>query len=218
MPPKKADPKDAKKPGGPGGASAFVDDDYADLATLPPLNNYIFTTLNAFKYKRNLTRIQQQLSKHYSFAPEDTVNSAKFKTVTRDDLINYSRAKQYITEEEMTAALAVPPGGDVAKVLGGTDRYTEVFAKTTVDVVMSHEVPARRIKKDSPPAVEIGEDVEMTIWLKDFPNSPAEIKALYALKQGIHGVFILEEKFVPDEADDYQLAPTNSLNLSPSQF
>ena len=31
-------------------------------------------------------------------------------------------------------------------------------------------------------------------------------------------MFILEEKFVPDEADDYQLAPTNSLNLSPSQF
>lgn len=83
---------------------------------------------------------------------------------------------------------------------------------------MSHEVPARRIKKDAPAAVENSEDVEMTIWLKDFPSSPAEVKALYALKQNIHGVFILEEKFVPDEADDYQLAPTNSLNLSPSQF
>ena len=59
MPPKKADPKDAKKAGGPGGAAAFVDDDYADLPTLPALNNYIFTTLNVFKYKRNLQRIQQ---------------------------------------------------------------------------------------------------------------------------------------------------------------
>jgi hypothetical protein len=58
----------------------------------------------------------------------------------------------------------------------------------------------------------------MTIWLKDFPSSPAEIKALYALKQGIHGIFLLEEKFVPDEVDDYTLVPTNSLNLSPSQF
>ena len=58
MPPKKPDPKDAKKPGGPGGATTFVDDDYSDLPTLPPLNNYIFTTLNAFKYKKNLTRVQ----------------------------------------------------------------------------------------------------------------------------------------------------------------
>ncbi len=107
MPPKKADPKDAKKPGGPGGAAAFVDDDYADLPTLPPLNNYIFTTFNVFKYKRNLARIQQNLSKHYSFPAEDTVNGAKFKTVTRDDILNYARAKQYITEEELAAALAV---------------------------------------------------------------------------------------------------------------
>ena len=159
------------------------------------------------------------MSKHYSFPVEGAVNSAKFKTVARDDILNYARAKQYITEEELTAALAVPQGGDVASVIGGKDRYTEIFAKTTVDVIMSHEVPARRVKKDAPPAVEIGEDVEMTIWLKDFPSSPAEIKALYALKQGIHGVFILEEKFVPDEVDDYQLgAPTNALNLSPSQF
>lgn len=67
-------------------------------------------------------------------------------------------------------------------MIGGTDRYTEVFAKTTVDVIMSHEVPARRLKKDAPPAVENSEDVEMTIWLKDFPSSPAEVKALYALK------------------------------------
>ena len=134
-------------------------------------------------------------------------------------MLNYARAKQYITEEELTAALAVPQGGDISKVLGGADRYTEVMAKTTVDVVLSHEVPARRAKRDSGAPVDAeSKEVEMTIWLKDFPTSPAEIKALYALKQGIHGIFLLEEKFVPDEADDYTLAPTNSLNLSPSQF
>jgi len=79
MPPKKADPKDAKKAGAPGGA-AFVDDDYSDLATLPPLNNYIFSTLTAFKYKRNLARVYAQLLKHYNFLPEDP-QGAKFKTV-----------------------------------------------------------------------------------------------------------------------------------------
>ena len=59
MPPKKVDPKDAKKaaggPSGPGGLN--VDDDYADLPTLPPLNNFVFSTLTIFKYKRNLQRL-----------------------------------------------------------------------------------------------------------------------------------------------------------------
>ena len=80
MPPKKADPKDAKKPGAPGAGGLNVDDDYSDLPSLPPLNNYIFTTLTAFKYKKNLARIHAQLIKHYSFQPEDP-QSAKFKTV-----------------------------------------------------------------------------------------------------------------------------------------
>jgi len=45
----------------------------------------------------------------------------------------------------------VPQGNNVelVKVLGGPDRYTEIMAKTTVDVVMSHEVPARRTKKEA---------------------------------------------------------------------
>jgi hypothetical protein len=107
MPPKKADPKDAKKAGAPGAGGLIIDDDYSDLPTLPALNNYIFTTLTAFKYKRNLQRVYGQLLKHYSFQPEDPQTS-KFKTVSRDDLLNYARAKQYITEEEVTAALAVP--------------------------------------------------------------------------------------------------------------
>lgn len=57
----------------------------------------------------------------------------------------------------------------------------------------------------------------MTIWLKDFPQSAADFKALYALKQGIHGVFLLEEKFIPEDVDDYSLTGgNNALNLSPS--
>ena len=148
MPPKKPDTKDAKKAGGPGGLT-LIDDDYADLPTLPPLNNFLFTTLNAFKYKKNLKRIQHHLLKHYTFQTEDIANHSKFKTVQRDDIINYARAKQYITEEEMTAALAVAQGGDMSKVLGGVERMNEVFAKTTVDLVMSYEVPARRIKKEA---------------------------------------------------------------------
>ena len=46
----------------------------------------------------------------------------------------------------------------------------------------------------------------MTIWLKDFPTTVTEFKALYALKQGIHGLLLIEEKFIPDEIDDYALS------------
>jgi hypothetical protein len=37
----------------------------------------------------------------------------------------------------------------VMRVLGGSERYTEIFAKTTVDIILSHEVTAKRNKRDS---------------------------------------------------------------------
>ena len=58
----------------------IVDDDYSDLATLPLLNNYIFTLLPVFKWRRNHTRLAQQLLKTYCFPAEDP-NGAKVKTV-----------------------------------------------------------------------------------------------------------------------------------------
>jgi len=48
-------------------------------------------------------------------------------------------------------------------------------------------------------------DVEMTIWLKDFPQSLAEFRALFALKQLIHGVFAIEEAFIQEQEDDFIL-------------
>jgi hypothetical protein len=53
---------------------------------------------------------------------------------------------------------------------------------------MSHEVPARRTKKESLAGVPEDQqnqqtaEVEMTIWLKDFPQSLADYKAVLALK------------------------------------
>ena len=213
MPPKKPDPKDVKKPAG-GAGQAFVEDDYSDLASLPPLNNYIFTTLSSFKYKRNWSRVQQNLLKQYSYPPEDTGSGLKIKTIQRDDILNYARAKQYITEEELAAALV----GDALKVLGSQERVTEIFAKTTVDLILSHEVPLRRIKKEQPAdGSEQAQDVELTIWLKDFPATLSDFKALFALKQGIHGLYLLEEKFRPEEVDDYSLPPSSTLSVSASQ-
>ena len=47
---------------------------------------------------------------------------------------------------------------------------------------MSYEVPARRIKKDQNIQENNSTEVEMTIWLKDFPSTLTEFKALIALK------------------------------------
>ncbi len=84
-------------------------------------------------------------------------------------------------------------------MIGGTEKYVEIFSKTTVDLILSHEVPARRLKKDQPDNGEVPKEPEMTIWLKDFPTNIQEFRALYALKQGVHSLYIIEEKFIPDE-------------------
>jgi hypothetical protein len=142
---------------------------------LPPINNFIFSTLFPFKYKRNLARIHQYLLKHYSFTVEETAANpqtlGRYKTVQREDILNYARAKGYITEEELAPALAAGSNvPEVMRVLGGSERYVEIFAKTTVDIIMSHEVTAKRAKRDAGGVVdENSHEAELSIWLKDFP-------------------------------------------------
>ncbi len=69
--------------------------------------------------------------------------------MTRDDLLQYARAKNYITDDELAAGQATITSLDaVQKAIGGPQKYTEIMAKTTVDVLMSFEVPARRTKKE----------------------------------------------------------------------
>lgn len=97
--------------------------------------------------------------------------NAKFKTIQREDIINYAKLKGYITEEESV---------DISKL--PQDRIIDFFAKTTNDLIMSYEVPARRIKKDQNIQENNSTEVEMTIWLKDFPSTLTEFKALIALK------------------------------------
>ena len=62
MPPKpQAKPGDKKA----GGAQQFIDDDYSDLPTLPPINNFVFATVPAFKYKKNLQNVYTYMLKHF---------------------------------------------------------------------------------------------------------------------------------------------------------
>ena len=56
-------PKQAKaKPGAPGaGSTAAVEEDISDVGSLPPLNEFIFMNLYAFKYKKNRHDLEKVL-------------------------------------------------------------------------------------------------------------------------------------------------------------
>ena len=98
-------PKQAKaKPGAPGaGNSAAVEEDISDVANLPPLNEFIFMNLYAFKYKKNRHDLEKQLYKKLYINPEvaETAEQAKRQRIIQmADLINQAKGKQYITEAE----------------------------------------------------------------------------------------------------------------------
>ena len=65
MPPKKMNASSKA-----GAASTFVDEDLSDAASLPALNEFIFTNFYAFKYRKNRDRIEQQLMAQFYKAPE----------------------------------------------------------------------------------------------------------------------------------------------------
>ena len=100
MPPKQAKPK----PGAPGaGTSVAVDEDISDVGSLPPLNEFIFMNLYAFKYKKNRHDLEKQLYKKLYINPEvaETAEQAKRQKIIQiSDLINQAKAKNYLTETE----------------------------------------------------------------------------------------------------------------------
>ena len=65
MPPKKA------AGGAKSGVSTSVaDEDLSDVAQLPKLNEFIFFNFYAFKYRRNLQKLDQQLYRMFYKSPE----------------------------------------------------------------------------------------------------------------------------------------------------
>ena len=65
-----------------GGTSTAVDEDLSDVALLPMLNEFVFATLYAFKYKKNRDRLEQMLLKRYNVPAEgETAEKAKTNKV-----------------------------------------------------------------------------------------------------------------------------------------
>ena len=65
-----------------------------------------------------------------------------------------------------------------------SEKLLEIFAKTTNDMILSFEVPLRRAKKDQQPGSpkDLTTEVEMSIWLKDFPQTAHEFKVFLAFQ------------------------------------
>ena len=96
MPPKKA------PAGGKSATTSAVDEDLSDVQSLPLLNEFVFCNFYAFKYRKNQSRLEQQLFKKLYMAPEgETAEASKrSKVVQITDLLNQAKAKGYLTEEE----------------------------------------------------------------------------------------------------------------------
>ena len=113
----------------------------SDVAQLPLLNQFVFTTLFAFKYRKNCYDLEQQLYKKLFVNPDvaETAEDAKRNRIIQiADLINQAKARAYLTEEEANNVRTV----DEVKL-------RQVLARTTNELLASITVPMRRAKRDA---------------------------------------------------------------------
>jgi hypothetical protein len=130
MPPKK-DPK-SQKP--------TADNDLSDIADLPPLNDFIFTTLYAFKHRISQAKVEEALRKELDLSlqpastePEIMESQRRNKIILMRDLIEQADSKGYMSAAE------IQEGKD-------TTRIQQALARATNDLLVSLQLPLRREK------------------------------------------------------------------------
>jgi len=133
MPPKK-DPKSSNK--------LTADTDLSDVAGLPLLNDFVFTTLYAFKYRRTQAKIEEALRMELdltlqlaSTEPELMEAQKRNKVILMRDLIDQAESKGYMTAAE------IQDNRDPVKV-------QQALARATNDLLLSLQLPLRREKKE----------------------------------------------------------------------
>jgi hypothetical protein len=86
MPPKKAPGKDPK-------AAALGETDLTDIATLPILNDFIFTTMYSFKYRKNQLEMEHSLMGEFDLSnsandPETAEQAKRNRVIQMSDLLS----------------------------------------------------------------------------------------------------------------------------------
>jgi len=113
-----------------------VDEDPQEVASLPPLNSFRFTTFTAFKSISSWKEVTDELAKRFTFPPDEP-EYQRIRILTKEELLERSKFKQYLTEEEATNPKTVPAA-----------KLCDVLAKCTYEQLLAIEAPLRRAKKD----------------------------------------------------------------------
>lgn len=177
--------------------------DLSDVASLPPLNSVTFTLLfGAFFSQATREKAQKYLNDHIS---QDRV-----KTLTRDEIITFGKAKQFILEPGQAQTL---PADDPRAKMSEADQ----LAKAAFERLFELQVVARRTKKErltkaeeeaktsgQPLAVD-SDLLDVIFQLVDFPQSKEEALAFAKLNATVNLVLEAVQKFrgpQPDDEDD----------------
>jgi hypothetical protein len=133
MPPKKAAGKDTKN-----AANQLIDEDLSDAQSLPLLNDFIFTNIYSFKYRKNLDFVEKALMKEF-YVSGETAETAELsrtkKVIQLNDLISQAKAKQYLTDAEADDFKNL----DVVK-------QRQALARVTNELLAGYQMPLRRAK------------------------------------------------------------------------
>ncbi len=131
MPPKK-DPKLSAK--------ITAENDFSDVQNLVQLNDFVFTTMYAFKYRRTQAKVVEALTQIYDMSPmASSTDSEVLELLKRTKVINLNmlmehiEAKQYLTPAELLEANPV--------------KMQQTLARATNDLLASIQLPLRREKQ-----------------------------------------------------------------------
>ena len=131
MPPKK-DPKNQAK--------VTAENDFSDVSSLPQLNDFVFTTLYAFKYRRTHAKIVEAINGLYDLSSMASSTDSEVvelmkrtKVINLNMLMEHIEAKQYMTPTEIQEANPV--------------KMQQTLARATNDLLASMQLPLRREKQ-----------------------------------------------------------------------
>lgn len=123
MPPKKA-PSGSKSPLG--------ETDLSDLQSLPQLNDFVFTTLYAFKYRISRKKVEEALRQELDLTlqppsadPEIAEAQKRTRVIQMKDLLENAEARQYLTAQE------------IAEKSCDATKLQQALARSTNDLIVS---------------------------------------------------------------------------------
>lgn len=123
MPPKKA-PSGSKSPLG--------ETDLSDLQSLPQLNDFVFTTLYAFKYRISRKKVEEALKQELDLTlqppsadPEIAEAQKRTRVIQMKDLLENAEARQYLTAQE------------IAEKSCDATKLQQALARSTNDLLVS---------------------------------------------------------------------------------